>query len=133
MIQNRIAVEDIIEDSAIEDIVSLSGGNLRQISMLIQEAVSEVLTNDENGKITQYDIQKAKELMASKFSFSFSGRIEFLHKIKNDNISDKGDNFKDSIIDNMIFAYLNGASWYETNPIIDDIIDLYYNRTKNND
>lgn len=126
IVKKRLDDKDLISKDAIKKAVQYSGGNIRQLIRLIHESALIALTNDEQ-KITNHEVESAKKELQSQFSQSLVGRIEALDYIKENNIplDAAAKEFKNSIKDNMVFAYFNGSVWYDVNPIIKETISLY--------
>lgn len=126
IVKKRLENREIISDNAIRKAVEYSGGNIRQLIRLIHESALIALTNSEE-KVTDHEVESAKKELQSQFSQSLVGRIEALDYIQQYKIPLDGSakEFKNSIKDNMVFAYFNGSVWYDVNPVIKETISLY--------
>ncbi len=129
VIDKRIEKKSLINETIIDRIIDLSGGNLRQLAKLIHFAASEASTFEAE-KISEEELAYAKEHLERQLSSVVMLMRNFLKEI-NENKMPKEDN-KDSL-DNLgkaikmglVYAYFNGKIWYELNPLAKELIDSY--------
>jgi len=117
--------KDLLPDTkeVVEKIIEYSGGNIRQLLMLIVKASNASRLND--GKsISQKDVDEAIQEMLNMIAIGVSSKISFLKYVDKYHIPDENEpnKFIESISDNTIYAYFNGTPWYEVNPIIKQYI-----------
>lgn len=139
---NRKLLEDIIDirlenrsllsEKAVKELIVLSGGNIRQLFILIQKAAEETMDLEDEistDPIKPNDVKKAKDKFASIFSMSLMQRTEILHKVgeshKIGSEISQDDQVVKSLLDNMLFAYFNGSVWYEVNPALRETVATY--------
>lgn len=133
VINNRLANQDIVSPDAAELAVTYSGGNLRLLMNIMQKAVLNAFSLGENQieekSVTSRDIENAVESIAELPSLSVMKRVKMLqhimekHQQPDDDALD--DDFIRSVLDNTIFAYFNGAPWYDLNPTIKKSVETY--------
>ena len=112
------------DDKVIGKLIEYSGCNIRQLIKLVGEASSNARYNDSDS-ISEIDVDKAIETLVNNIAIAVPYRISFLKYIQKHHIQneEQQENFKESIADNMIFAYFNGSPWYEVNPVIENYIN----------
>lgn len=112
------------DDKVIGKLIEYSGCNIRQLIKLVGEASSNARYNDSDS-ISEIDVDKAIETLVNNIAIAVPYRLSFLKYIQKHHIQneEQQENFKESIADNMIFAYFNGSPWYEVNPVIENYVN----------
>ena len=131
VIDKRLEKKELITKEAKDMAVEFSGGNLRQLIRLINSAALEAITY-EASKITAHEIKKAIDDIKRELSALAMPRLKFLEYIRDKHILDIEDEkhyqlLKESTKNGLVFAYFNGITWYDINPIVESIINEYKN------
>ena len=125
IIKKRIDSDEIaslIDNLAIDKIVVMSGGNIRQLTTIIREAA---LDAKDSSHISVKNVNSAIYDLKKQYSSATQIMKEFLDEIATNNLpKDFNDNsvklLAKATKEQMIFAYHNSESWYDVNPIILD-------------
>lgn len=138
IIHSRLASESIIQPDAVTKIIDYSGGNIRQLVELVYHAAERAFTLSKRKAetITVEYVDQAIKGLSDKMSLSVAHRIGLYKKIRTDFTIDGGtgeeekNRFGAALLDNSVFSYINGAPWYEVNPLIESTIDVHINRER---
>ena len=111
------------EEGVLDKIITMSGGNIRQLLRLISDSANYCRYSGEE-TINEDNVKEASQEMLNLLAIGVNTRQSFLEYIKDKNRPDENENdkFIESIADNSIFAYFNGEPWYEVNPALKDYI-----------
>lgn len=141
VILQRLADKTFIREDAIDMAVKFSGGNLRFLLKIIQNAfLNAIDIEDESATrpVVSTDVETGIEEMSSLASLSIMNRVKILKQVMDSNTepdgeqTDDGNVFINSILDNTIFAYFNGHAWYDINPVMKKSVELYSKRSGQN-
>jgi len=129
VVYSRIENRDLIDDDSVERAAKMSGGNLRQLIKIINYASAKAMSNDSE-EIGEYEIDKAIDRISLDLSTRVMSHAKFLDHIHKEQIINQEDEtHKDSIANTtkggLVYAYFNGITWYDINPIINKSINFY--------
>ena len=121
VISKRIENEALLTDKAIDLAVQKSGGNIRLLLNIIQDAARESITISETDAIDVQEIKSAVSLIGGTMSTTAQMNREFLKKIREHKQADKeeGEILNEMINRGLVFAYCNGKTQYNINPTIE--------------
>lgn len=127
--------EGLIDNDAIAQAVTMSGGNIRQlINIIYQAAISAIRFQSESILIQHVD--KAIQNLKNNLAMSAANRIYILsqihktHKQFSKPTDEDQTSLNNCIKETLVFSYHNGEPWYEVNPLIQKTIEVY---SKNSD
>ncbi|MEA3552997.1 MAG: hypothetical protein U9R39_01200 [Campylobacterota bacterium] len=111
------------EEDILGKIITMSGGNIRQLLRLISDSANYCRYSGEE-TISNDNVKEASQEMLNLLAIGVNTRQSFLKYIDDKNRPDENENdkFIESIADNSIFAYFNGEPWYEVNPTLKEYI-----------
>ncbi len=140
VIYRRLEVKKIVREDAADRAVKYSGGNPRFLLEIMQKAVRNTIDLENPNAIietTPGDVDVAVEDISSLASLAAMNRLKVLKHVREHHRGPDGDvpdeTFIRSIQDNTVFAYFNGAPWYDLNPIIKKSVDAYIAHSERND
>ena len=112
----------LIDDNAIDKIVLMSGGNIRQLTTLVKNSALDAKGFD---KISLKNVQNAIYNLKKQYSSATQMMDKFLDYIAKNHKPEDFDEKNLELLSNatkqqMIFAYHNSESWYDVNPIVID-------------
>ncbi len=122
--------KELIEESAIDVAINMSGGILRQFIKILLTATSKCRIND-GKQVSKNNVEEAwcehrKTLDATVISTTL---INMLDNVRKNNKPDvENDLFVKALQTNQIVAYTNGVLWYEVNPLIEKTVEIYASR-----
>lgn len=133
VIDKRIETSGLLTPEAKEMAIELSGGNLRQLIKLINIAAETALTYDAFA-IDKYEMGKAKERITRDLSSLVMPKAKFLDYIKRHKMIDPEEQTHQQLLSEatksgLVYAYFNGITWYDINPLIDKVIEEYLSGT----
>ncbi len=120
IIENRIETSSLISQEAREKIVLMSGGNIRQLTILVKNAALKAKGSE---SISLGDVEDAIYSLRKQYSPAAQSMDIFLNEIKKNH---KPKNYDENSIkllaiatrQQMVFAYHNSDTWYDVNPIL---------------
>lgn len=131
LVLKRLSNAKLIDEDALDEAITLSGGNIRQLVTLLQESAFQALFVDEDAKhISKADVLNAKKRLSGNMGMSFMGdsgkliKLEDTHEILPAEMSE----YAPFLQNNVVLAYFNGNPWYDINPLYLDSIKLYAGR-----
>jgi len=129
IVYSRIENKDLIDDESVEKAAQMSGGNLRQLIKIINYASAKAMSNDSE-EIGEYEINKAIDRISLDLSTRVMSHAKFLDHIHKEQIINQEDaSHKESIASvtkgGLVYAYFNGITWYDINPITEKSINFY--------
>ncbi len=113
-----MATEDVIAPEALDLLVAMSGGVMRQLIVLMREAILEAETRSQR-RIDLLSARKAVYSEQRKFSLPL-GRTEF-EELQGflESLRRSGTEVGDNLILNLyILSYVNDSVWYDLHPIV---------------
>jgi len=128
IIKKRIN-DKLIDDDAMDEIILKSGANLNQLISLVHKSALNALSNDTDF-INIEDVNIAiSDITRSNSSFVLNQR-DFLNDIRDkrniDFSEDENTTKLEKAINNgILFAYFNGNTWYDINPVCVDSLTFY--------
>lgn len=132
-ILSRIEDASLFEEEAISRIVELSGGNVDSLVDLCQKSARFALMNNrEADEITLHDVDRAKDEIAQIPAMAIQGKLNMLSDIIENFMYPEVDNekFIDALLENSVYVYFNGKTWYDVNPIVKDLVKGYLEQRK---
>lgn len=133
VILERLENSELITKEAIEEVIDKSGANMNQLIRLIHTSALKTLKLREE-KITKDEIEKATQDLQKELSPYVMNQREFLNQVKQKHITvyDNEDleKLEKAILNNIVFAYFNGATWFEINPACEKSLEFYNNQAK---
>lgn len=130
VIDRRIEKKELLEEEAKQMAIEYSGGNLRQLIKLINFAAEDAFTYDAK-QIGTHEMQNAVERIQRDLSSLVMSKAKFLeyiheHKmIDQERLQDHTDMLAEATRSGLVFAYFNGITWYDINPLVEKVIDEY--------
>lgn len=129
VVESRIENLSLIDKDVIELAVEKSGANLRQLMKLIHFAAEEASTF-ESRKITMKELEYSIEFLQKELSSPVIMLKSFLkeileHKMPKEEDINSLENLGKATKMGLAFAYFNGKTWYEVNPLITDVLISY--------
>ena len=111
--------------------IEYSGGNLRQLIKLINFAAEDAYTYDLD-YISEIEMQKAIERIQRDLSLLVMLKAKFLEYIHQHKMIDHDDETHTKMLaeatkSGLVFAYFNGITWYDINPLIEKAMREYLN------
>lgn len=133
VVYTRLDNKSLVDEEACELAVKYSGGNLRSLIKLMQNAAKNAVDIDDMDSFTTIaipDVEASVEESCNLSSLSVMKRIKVLNYVLKNHKEppedyEMRDAFIQSVLDNSVFAYFNGYPWYEVNPIIRESIEIY--------
>ena len=136
VIRKRVKKSNLITDKAIEKVIDMSGANMNQLIYLIHKGAMEAMLLETN-RLEEDEIEKASKGLQRELSPFVMNQRRFLNQIKANNIAIDSDedlkNLEKAISNNIVFAYFNGNTWFELNPICLDSLDFYNEKANDNE
>jgi len=129
IVYSRIENRTLIDDKSVEKATKMSGGNLRQLIKIINYASAKAMSNGSE-EISEYEIDKAIDRISLDLSTRVMSHAKFLDHIRKEQIINQEDpSHKESITSatkgGLVYAYFNGITWYDINPITEKSINFY--------
>lgn len=128
VIYKRLENEDLINSEAIDELIIKSGANMNQLIRLIHKSALKSLVLKTN-KITIDEVSESATDLQRELSSYVMNQRGFLNQIKSNNIAiyDEEDLIKleKAILNDIIFAYFNGDTWFEINPVCEKSLEFY--------
>ena len=130
VIERRIEKKELLDKEAKQMAIEYSGGNLRQLIKLINFAAEDAYTYDSK-QIGKMEMQKAIERIQRDLSSLVMSKAKFLkyiheHKmIDQEKEQDHTDMLAEATRSGLVFAYFNGITWYDINPLVEKAINEY--------
>ena len=129
VIKRRIKNLNLINKKVIDNAITHSGGNLRQIIKLIQLSALDALSFDAP-TIEQKELDYAVEFLQRSLSSPAMMMQTFLkdiliNKALTIDTDESLEKLGKAIKMGLVFAYFNGKIWYEINPLIKKILEEY--------
>ncbi len=140
LIESRLENKKLINDDAYDEVIKLSGGNIRQIIEIIHQASINNITKDSNGKgtiIDTDDILWGADQISARLSKVADSKIRVLNQISNnfkqfeEPTQKDEDDFDIVLLNNLVFFHKNGTHWYDVNPIIAKTVEIHGNQQTN--
>jgi histone H3/H4 len=117
MIFKRIE-EDLIDQKALEEVIRLSGGVMRDMARLIQIAVDYALDAG-RAQIHEQDVTRAGAELRNDFRRMLSGEdIELLRQVFSSQELTNPDQLAPLLYISAVIEYLNNESWVDVHPIV---------------
>ncbi len=128
VILRRVSKPELLDEDALKRVIENSGANMNQLISLIHKAALEAMLL-ESDTIGVEEIDKVSEDLRRILSSYVMNQRTFLNKIATNNIAiDDEKSLEDlekAISNNVVFAYFNGATWFEINPIVKESLRFY--------
>ena len=128
VIDARIADKQLITEDAIALAIENSSGNLRQLMRIISAASLDALLYEAD-KINKKNVEIALEDLGRELSPKVMQMLGFLNEIKENKGHDDSEKGYENIARasklQLVVAHFNGVVWYEVNPLIKNVIDIY--------
>jgi Cdc6-like AAA superfamily ATPase len=129
VIQRRVAEGvDLIDEDAIDAAINSSGGVVRQFMLILHQAAVNARSL-KMPKITLEDIRHGKELASQRLQQKVISRqhIELLDEVRRKFVPLNQDSelFIQALLGNQILMYNNQPIWYEVNPLIQNMVEVY--------
>ena len=120
IIENRIEDNSLISQDAREKIVLMSGGNIRQLTILVKNAALKAKGSE---SISLGDVEDAIYGLRKQYSSAAQSMDIFLDEIKKHHKPKDYDENSIKLLaiatrQQMVFAYHNSDTWYDINPIL---------------
>lgn len=132
LIQARLQNHTLITSDSFTKIIQKSGGNIRQLLILVHESAINALSLSDMAaeSIMLENVEEAIQVVSNDFSSSLMGRIATLEQIRIHFILSDHDErhieiLNQALLENQVYYYVNGKSWYEVNPLITDTVKIY--------
>jgi len=133
LIQTRMQDHSFIDDRAYDEIINLSGGNIRQlIEIIYQSAIQQLTISDLEGtQVSLDDVISGAASISSRLSKAADAKIRVLgqiaknHKLFSEPTEQDKIDFDNALLDNLIFLHKNGTHWYDVNPMIKKTVEVY--------
>lgn len=123
LIKKRLDDDSLITEEAINLAVDKSGGNLRQLLEIIQRASTEAVDIFESDRVSVDEVKSSIEILKGHYASRTQLHSNFLDNIaKNHKVKDSDDQqtLAKTMKDGLVFAYFNGAVYYDINPVIEE-------------
>lgn len=131
VISKRVKNNSLFKEKVIDNIIDMSGGNIRQLIHLIHKGAMEAILVDSNF-LDKKNINKSIQGLEREFTSFIMNQIKFLNRIQLNNIVIDSDEdlkiLEKAISYNVIFPYFNGNTWFELNPIYLRSLKFYNNK-----
>lgn len=128
VIKIRLENQDLIEKEAIKEVINQSGANMNQLIRLIHQGALKSLVL-EGDVISVDEINKATTDLQRELSPYVMNQRTFLNQIKDKSITiydnDDLQKLEKAISNEIIFAYFNGDTWFEINPVCVKSLEFY--------
>lgn len=128
VIIKRLEDKSLITQEAIKLAIENSGANLRQLIRLIHISAEKSLSVDGN-KIDTKEIEDAISQMQLSYSSKVMNMRTFLNEIKATksctNTQENLSYIAKATKMELIFAYFNGNTWFELNPVCKNSLEFY--------
>lgn len=139
VIFRRLDNPDLVKDDAADQAVRYSGGNLRSLLRIMQNAAGNAVDyeqeDSQTSPITSRDVELAVQELSELPALSVMKRVKALKYVMDHNQEPQDKelekDFVSSVLDNSVFAYFNGHPWYDLNPIIKESVRIYAKRAEN--
>jgi len=132
VILKRVSKRSLFTDDMIEKVIDMSGANMNQLIYLIHKGAMEAMLLETN-RLEVDEIDKACTGLQRELSPFVMNQRTFLNQIKDNNMAiDSEEDLKSlekAISNNIVFAYFNGNTWFELNPICVKSLDFYNNKS----
>jgi len=133
VILKRIKNKKLFSDEMIEKAIENSGANMNQLIYLIHKGAMEAMLL-EGTRIDKEEIKKASKGLQRELSPFVMNQREFLNRIESSNVTIGNDEdlnaLEKAISNNIVFAYFNGQTWFELNPICLESLAFYNQKSK---
>lgn len=111
------AVDDVIEDAAVTEIICRSGGSPTALMTIIQEAL---VRNDRELPLRLSSVEKAVRAISNAMGRQIPSEYWSVLKtyLKPQAASERTSEFMDCLYYQYLYEYMNGSSWFEVNPVL---------------
>ncbi|MFK5976648.1 MAG: hypothetical protein QM493_09090 [Sulfurovum sp.] len=135
VILKRVKKRTLFTDEMIEKVIDMSGANMNQLIYLIHKGAMEAMLLETN-RLEVDEIDKASRGLQRELSPFVMNQRTFLNQIKANNIAIDSDedlnSLEKAISNNVVFAYFNGNTWFELNPICIKSLEFYNDKSSAN-
>ncbi len=135
VILKRVKNPSLFGKDMIERVIDNSGANMNQLIYLIHKGAMEAMILETN-RLDADEIDKASKGLQRELSPFVMNQRRFLNRINANNIAiDSDEDLRDlekAISNNVVFAYFNGNTWFELNPICLNSLEFYNKKADDN-
>jgi energy-coupling factor transporter ATP-binding protein EcfA2 len=128
VIAKRIENIDLINKKSIKKIINYSGANMNQLMLLIHKSALESIVL-ENDNISNDEVEKSKQDLQRELSPFVMNQRTFINKLTQQKITidtkEDLENLEKAVSNNIVFAYFNGFTWFELNPVCEKSLKFY--------
>lgn len=120
----ELALDDVFEPGALDVLIDVSGGHLRDLVQLVRRAVRVILLS-EGPQIDRATAEKAVVEFRKEFEITLTTQTveELRHVRQYGKVRSSDRDVRDLFLGGYILPYSNGRSWFEPHPILQGVRD----------